>query len=50
LFDPQTSGGLLASIAPEAAPAAVAALESRGVEAHAIGRVVPKASPLLQVL
>jgi selenide,water dikinase len=49
LFDPQTSGGLLVSIAPEAADAALAALERRGVRARAIGRVVEKTSPLLRV-
>ena len=50
LFDPQTSGGLLASLAPEAVPAALAALERRGVEARAIGRVIEKTSPLLHVV
>ena len=50
LFDPQTSGGLLASLAPEAMPAALAALERRGVDARAIGRVIEKTSPLLQVV
>jgi selenide,water dikinase len=50
LFDPQTSGGLLASLAPEALPAAMAALGGRGIEARAIGRVMAKASPLLQVI
>ena len=50
LFDPQTSGGLLVSIAPGAAEPALAALESHGVPARAIGRVVTKTSPLLQVL
>jgi len=50
LFDPQTSGGLLVSIAPEAVKAALAALERRGVEARTIGRVMAKTSPLLQVV
>jgi selenide,water dikinase len=49
LFDAQTSGGLLASLAPEAVPAALAAMDRRGVEARAIGRVVAKTSPLLRV-
>jgi selenide,water dikinase len=49
LFDPQTSGGLLVSIAPEAADAAMAALERRGAGARAIGRVVAKTSPLMRV-
>jgi len=50
LFDPQTSGGLLASLAPEAVPVALAALERHGVEARAIGRVTGKSSPLLRVV
>ena len=47
LYDPQTSGGLLVSIAAEAADAALAALARRGVTARAIGAVVPKRSPLI---
>jgi selenide,water dikinase len=39
LYDPQTSGGLLVAIAPEAAAAAVAALSRAGVTAHAVGVV-----------
>ncbi len=50
LYDPQTSGGLLVAIAPEAAEAALAALKRRGVQASAIGRVFAKRSPLIQVL
>ena len=50
LFDPQTSGGLMASLSPEALPAAVAAFERRGVVARAIGRVIAKTSPLLHVV
>ena len=49
LFDPQTSGGLLVAIAPDAAGAAQAALARRGVNARAIGRVLPKSSPLISV-
>jgi selenide, water dikinase len=49
LFDPQTSGGLLVAIAPEAANAALAALARHGVSAHRIGHVVAKRSPLLFV-
>ena len=49
LFDPQTSGGLLVAIAPEAADAALAALGRHGVSGHRIGRVVAKRSPLIQV-
>jgi selenide,water dikinase len=50
LYDPQTSGGLLVSLAAEAVPRTLAALEHRGVTAQAIGRVVTKTSPLLRVL
>ncbi len=37
--DPQTSGGLLAAVGPEHAPAARAAFAAAGVDARAIGRV-----------
>jgi selenide,water dikinase len=47
LFDPQTSGGLLAAVAASSADAAVAALERHGVVGRRIGRVVGKKSPLL---
>jgi selenide,water dikinase len=49
LFDPQTSGGLLVAIASDAANAALAALAQRGVAARAVGRVIPKRSPLIFV-
>jgi selenide,water dikinase len=49
LYDPQTSGGLLVAVAAEAAEAALAALSKRGVAARAIGRVLPKRSPLISV-
>jgi selenide, water dikinase len=49
LFDPQTSGGLLVAIAPEAADAALAALGRHGVSGHRVGRVVAKRSPLIFV-
>ncbi len=49
LYDPQTSGGLLIAIASEAADAALAALLARSINARAIGRVLPKSSPLLVV-
>jgi selenide,water dikinase len=49
LFDPQTSGGLLAAVDAASAPAAIKALEQRGVPARQIGRVVPRKSPLLRV-
>jgi len=49
LFDPQTSGGLLISISPDAADAALAALIARGVNARSVGRVLAQRSPLLAV-
>ncbi len=49
LLDPQTSGGLLVSVDPEAAERAIAALERRGVSARRIGRVIPRKSPLIRV-
>jgi selenide,water dikinase len=49
LFDPQTSGGLLISIAPEAADAAIAALLRRRISASRIGHVVAKRTPLIQI-
>ena len=49
LFDPQTSGGLLAAIAPDHASAALASFERHGVSAHRVGQVVPKKSPLIYV-
>ena len=49
LFDPQTSGGLLVAVAPEAADAGLASLERHGVRAQRVGRVVAKRSPLIAV-
>jgi selenide,water dikinase len=49
LFDPQTSGGLLISISPESADAALSALVRHGVSARRIGRVLAKRHPLLLV-
>jgi selenide,water dikinase len=50
LFDPQTSGGLLISIVPATADAALAAFERHGVSAQRVGRVVQKHSSLLHVV
>src|ERR1700731_1938354 len=47
LFDPQTSGGLLAAIAPESATDCMAALAQHGVDGREVGRVVLKRSPLI---
>jgi selenide,water dikinase len=49
LFDPQTSGGLLISIAPDSADAAISALDRHHVSARRIGRVLAKTNPLLFV-
>jgi len=49
LFDPQTSGGLLVAVAPDAAADALTVLQRHGVLARSIGRVVEKRSPLIAV-
>jgi selenide, water dikinase len=49
LFDPQTSGGLLAAVAPDAKEEALAALLRHGVNARTVGRVVAKRTPLIAV-
>ena len=49
LFDPQTSGGLLFSLAAQDAPKLVAALRARTIPAQAIGAVLEKTHPLLLV-
>jgi selenide, water dikinase len=49
-FDPQTSGGLLASLAPDAAKRALAAFERRNIFAQVIGQVLSKQSPLIHVV
>jgi selenide,water dikinase len=50
LFDPQTSGGLIVSIAPEPASKAVAALKQRGVPARIIGEVLTKQRTLIEII
>lgn len=50
LFDPQTSGGLLVAVAPEAEKIALDCFHSRGIKAARIGRVLHKSSPLLRVV
>jgi len=49
LFDPQTSGGLLVAIAPQAADAAIAAMARRNIAARRIGQALAKSTALLRV-
>jgi selenide, water dikinase len=49
LYDPQTAGGLLISVAENDAERLVAALRSSGIDAVAIGAVIPKQKPLIRV-
>lgn len=49
LLDPQTSGGLLAAVAPRVADAALGILARHGISARQIGVVTDKRSPLMQV-
>jgi selenide,water dikinase len=49
LYDPQTAGGLLVSIAAARADALVADLRREGVDATRIGEVVPRTHPLIFV-
>jgi selenide, water dikinase len=50
LFDPQTSGGLLVSIAPESEKTALDCFSRHGIKATRVGRVLKKTSPLLRVV
>ncbi len=50
LYDPQTSGGLLISAAPEASDTLLADLSKAHVPAVKIGTVVPPTSPKIRVL
>ncbi|MEQ1473360.1 MAG: selenide, water dikinase SelD [Candidatus Acidiferrum sp.] len=49
LFDPQTSGGLLIAVDPNAAAGCIVTLSRHGVEARQIGHVIAKRSPLIFV-
>ena len=49
LFDPQTAGGLLISVASEDAADLQRALAAAGVPAAHIGEVLPSAKPMIQV-
>ncbi len=50
LYDPQTAGGLLISIAASDAKRLVAELQNACVEAVEIGEVVPKQKPLIAIV
>jgi selenide,water dikinase len=49
LFDPQTSGGLLISVAADAVDGAQRALEAAGVHGRTVGRVVESGPTLIRV-
>ena len=49
LFDPQTAGGLLISVADERAPALLAAMRERYPDASLIGRVTERGTHLIRV-
>jgi selenide,water dikinase len=49
LFDPQTAGGLLISVANEDAARLTNALQAAGVPAVEIGEVLPRAKPLIRI-
>jgi selenide, water dikinase len=50
LFDPQTAGGLLLSVARADAKALLLALQNAGVPAVEIGEVLPPGKPVIQVI
>jgi len=49
LFDPQTAGGLLISVAPEHAKELSQAIEIAGVPVNEIGEVLPSGKPVISV-
>ncbi len=49
LFDPQTAGGLLLSVARADTEALLVALTNAGVPAVEIGEVLPPGKPLIQI-
>jgi len=50
VYDPQTAGGLLMSVAPGDANALVAELRAAGLPARRIGEVIPAEKPAIRVL
>jgi selenide, water dikinase len=50
LFDPQTAGGLLISVAPVDAAKLKAALQAAGVPAVEIGEVLPETKPMISLV
>jgi selenide,water dikinase len=50
LFDPQTAGGLLISVAAAAADELLIALRAKKIPAALIGEVLPRTKPLISVL
>jgi selenide, water dikinase len=50
LYDPQTAGGLLVSVAEKDAEHLVTALRNSGIDAVGIGEVIPKQKPLITVM
>ena len=49
LFDPQTSGGLLISVAAESAPKAAANLKMAGIPAYLVGKVIEATGKNLRI-
>ena len=49
LFDPQTAGGLLLSVAKSDAAGLIAALQANGVPAVEVGEVLPEGKPLIRI-
>jgi selenide, water dikinase len=49
-YDPQTSGGFLIAVESKCAPAVLESLARHGVHGREIGSVLPKRSPLIEVV